>query len=202
MNNEGNKKKFAELLLGTGRAGAQAVLESLDRLGFFEAPASCIFHLNHEGGLLEHSLNVCEMGLMLREQMVLRTPALAERLPVESVVIAGLLHDVCKADRYKTKYRNVRDEATGKWERMSQYYADYSPFPVGHGEKSVIELLKWGFSLTEDEILAIRWHMSAWDLPFQSDESSKSLTAAKAQCPLLTIIQCADSLSAGILEEI
>lgn len=38
---------------------------------------------------------------MLREQMININPDLEERLPEDSVVIASLLHDVCKANIYK-----------------------------------------------------------------------------------------------------
>lgn len=78
---------------------------------------------------------------------------------------------------------------------------DYSEFPLGHGEKSVIRLLRLGLALTDDEIMAIRWHMSAWDLPFQSPEAHNNLGEAKERCPLLTIIQAADGLAYHALEE-
>lgn len=195
-----NKRKFTELLMSTGRVGVEKVINNLERLGFFEAPASTIYHLNVKGGLAEHSLNVCEMGQMLREQIVLRDPELAERLPVESVIVATLLHDVCKSEIYKEGFRNQKNEVTGQWERVPRYEVDYSFCPLGHGEKSVIRLLTWGFALTPDETLAIRWHMSAWDLAFQSPEEKGNLSAAKDKCPLLTILQCADGLASGILE--
>ena len=60
--------KFKEMLLSTKREGMEKVIEKLEELGFFKAPASTKFHLNYEGGLLEHSMNVCEMALELREK--------------------------------------------------------------------------------------------------------------------------------------
>lgn len=42
--------------------------------------------------------------------------------------------------------------------------------------------------------------MSSWDLPFQSQEMISSLNTAKNQCPLLSLIQAADGISANILE--
>ena len=67
---ETQKKEFCELLRSTQREGVDYVIEDLESLGFFEAPASTRFHLNHDGGLCEHSLNVCKVGLMLREEMI------------------------------------------------------------------------------------------------------------------------------------
>lgn len=62
--------KFKELLLSTNRKGMENVIERLEELGFFKAPASTKFHLNHEGGLLEHSMNVCDIALELRVLML------------------------------------------------------------------------------------------------------------------------------------
>ena len=59
------KKEFCELLRSTNREGVDYVIEDLESLGFFDAPASTKFHLNYDGGLCEHSLNVCKVGIML-----------------------------------------------------------------------------------------------------------------------------------------
>lgn len=193
------KSKFIEMLLSTKREGMQKVITRLEELGFFKAPASTKFHLSYEGGLLEHSINVCDMALELREIVIRRQERLRERLPKESVIIASLLHDVCKADIYKTAIKKQKN-ANGIWCDVLGYDVDYSNFPLGHGEKSVIWLLQNGLELTTDEIMAIRWHMTAWDLPFQSPEMKANLNAAKERCPLLALIQAADGLSANILE--
>ena len=55
---ENNKERFISLLKGTGRQGVDNVIDMLEKEGFFTAPASTKFHLNSEGGLLEHSLIV------------------------------------------------------------------------------------------------------------------------------------------------
>lgn len=193
------KKTFIELLLSTGREGIEQVIVELGKLGFFDAPASTKFHLNKVGGLLEHSMNVCTVALRLRDMMVEMNPELEQQLPRESVIIASLLHDACKSDIYRPKvsYRKTHD---GKWEQIPGYDADYSNMPLGHGEKSVIMLQMWGLKLTLDEILAIRWHMTAWELAFQSPEQKGYLNAARAKSPLCTIIQTADGLSSNILE--
>ena len=60
-----NKERFIELLRSTGRAGVDNVISNLNDLGFFEAPASTVFHLNTPGGLLQHSLNVYDEAVVL-----------------------------------------------------------------------------------------------------------------------------------------
>ncbi|WP_455998618.1 HD domain-containing protein [Phocaeicola barnesiae] len=194
-----NRSEFVELLYSTGREGMDEVIGQLEELGFFQAPASSKFHLNHEGGLLEHSLNVCKVGLMLREQMLTLKPDLEESLNKESVIIAALLHDICKADIYQKCIRKRKDRL-GQWVDYETYELDYSDFPLGHGEKSVIVLLRMGLDLSDDEIMAIRWHMSAWDLPFQSPDLKANFDTAKRLCPLCSLIQAADGLASNLLE--
>ncbi len=194
-----NKERFVELLKSTQREGVEYVIEDLESLGFFEAPASSTQHLNYDGGLVEHSLNVYDMAVMLREQIIARRPDLEKLLPTESIIIASLLHDVCKADIYRKVMRRRKD-AIGTYEEYQAYEVDYSNLPIGHGEKSVIMILRSGMYLEDDEVIAIRWHMSAWDLPFQSFELSKSLNVARDKSPLCSLIHTADTLAANLLE--
>ncbi len=192
------KDEFISILKATNRKGIDKVVDYLEKAGFFVAPASVNRHLSHDGGLLEHSLNVYRTAMALRRQMVELKPELEPRLPEESVAVATLLHDVCKSNIYRkiTKYR--KDEQ-GRWEQYDGYDTDYSRFPFGHGEKSVVMLLRLGLELTNDELLAIRWHMGAWDLSFQSYESKSNISVA-SDVPLVSIVQAADSLAAHLLE--
>jgi hypothetical protein len=144
-------------------------------------------------------MNVCDMALELRELIIRKKEGLRVSLPKESVIIAALLHDVCKADIYKPAVKRHKNEH-GIWCDVPGYDVDYSNFPVGHGEKSVIWLLQNGLKLTADEIMAIRWHMTAWDLAFQSPEMKGNLNAARERCPLMALIQAADGLAANLLE--
>ena len=196
---ENLKLQFQEKLLATKRDGVENVIKHLERLGFFTAPASTKFHLSVKGGLMEHSWNVCNTALMLREQMILMKPELADKLPEDSVVIASLLHDVCKSNIYKDAILNRKNDQ-GYWEKVPGYEVDYSSLPLGHGEKSVIMLLTLGLKLTKDEMLAIRWHMTAWELAFQSPEQKSNLQKAREIAPLCAIIQAADGLATALLE--
>ena len=125
---------------------------------------------------------------------------LEAKLPKESIIIAALLHDVCKSDIYKKTIKRQKN-ANGQWVDMEGYDVDYSNLPLGHGEKSVIIALQAGLSLTKEEILAIRWHMHAWELPFHSYEAKSCLNVAKENTPLVTLIQTADGLSSSLLEK-
>ena len=196
---ENLKQQFQERLLSTKREGMETVIKHLDRLGFFVAPASTKFHLNVKGGLMQHSWNVCNTALMLREQMIAMNPDHEGKLPEESVVLASLLHDVCKSNIYKEALLNRKNDQ-GYWEKVPGYEVDYTSLPLGHGEKSVIMLLTLGLKLTKDEMLAIRWHMTAWELAFQSPEQKANLQKAREIAPLCAIVQAADGLASALLE--
>lgn len=197
--NAANRNRFKTILKGTGRDGIGKVLEGLDELGFYEAPASTRFHGSYPGGLLQHSLNVYDEAMKIREAQISLVPEIEARLPEDSVAIAALLHDVCKAEVYKV-VEKFRKDSDGHWEKYKTYGVDYSDFPLGHGEKSVIRLLRWGLEMKEDEILAIRWHMSGFDLAFQSPEIRNSYSAATEKYPLFSILHAADGLASRILE--
>jgi len=194
-----NKDFFKQTLLATKRQGIENVLVQLESLGFFDAPASTVFHLNTEGGLLQHSVNVYREAVALREKQVELCPEMEQLLPADSIAIAALLHDVCKSEIYSKALKSRKTEA-GTWEKYWGYDVDYSSLPVGHGEKSVIRLLQWGLELTDDEICAIRWHMGPWDLPFQSTESKGNIAAANNKTPLVSLVTAADALAAYVLE--
>ena len=194
-----NKEEFLELLRSTKRDGIEDVITDLEELGFFTAPASAGHHLNVEGGLVLHSINTCKAALAIWEGMKPLEPSLATDVKRDSIIIASLLHDVCKSDIYKRSVKK-RKNALGQWEDCEGYKVSYKDFPMGHGEKSVILLLCSGLDLSDDEMLAIRWHMGAWGINMNSYEDERCYDTARALYPLVSIIQTADGLAAAILE--
>lgn len=193
------KAKFIEELKSTNREGVDKVIEGLEKLGFFDAPASSKHHLAEKGGLVRHSLNVYAQAMAIANAQIQMFPDIADKLPLDSISIVALLHDVCKAEIYKSEIKHRKDPVTGRWEDYMGYTADYSYCPMGHGEKSVIRLLRMGLNLTNDEILAIRWHMGGWDL-VDSFEAKGNFNAACEKCPLLSVLIAADELATRIME--
>lgn len=196
-----NKEEFIELLKSTGREGVDDLLKYLEegKNDFFRAPASTRFHLNEEGGLCQHSLNVCHAGLKLRELAIAERPDLVSDLSRESVIVVTLLHDINKSDIYKPTMKKVKG-AFGIWEEVPGYDVDYSNLPLGHGEKSAIMALLGGLEIYEEELIAIRWHMTAWDLAFQSPEAKNNINTARDNYPLVALLQLADGMAANIFE--
>ena len=193
------KNEFIELLRSCKRDGIDDVINDLEEWGFFEAPASAGHHLNVKGGLVMHSLNTCKAALKVWEGMKELEPTLEKETPRESVILASLLHDVCKTDIYKPTMKRKKN-AMGVWEDVPGYNVSYKNFPMGHGEKSVILLLCSGLDLYDDEMLAIRWHMGAFGLNMSSYEDERCYDTSRKLYPLVSIIQVADSLAASILE--
>ena len=172
------------------REGADKLLDFLlNGSDFFTAPASTRYHGAHEGGLVEHSLNVYDC----LADMVAR---LKERYGIEytdeSIAIAGLLHDICKVNFYKTSYRNVKDE-TGRWQSVP-YYTIEDTLPYGHGEKSAYIVSAY-MRLTRDEAFAIRYHMG-----FSGTEDPGNVGRALEMFPLAYATCCADMEAAFLLE--
>lgn len=193
-----DKERFVSILRATNRAGIANVIAGLEELGFFMAPASTRFHGSFPGGLMLHSLNVYDQAVILRDAELKVRPDLANALTDDTIAIAALLHDVCKAEVYK-EVEKFRKDKDNQWEKYKTYTVDYSFMPLGHGEKSVIRLLRWGLEMTDAEVLAIRWHMQAFDLS-DSPESRASYSQASMSCPLLAILIAADGLASRLME--
>ena len=131
---------FESLLMSTGRAGMDKVIEYLRKTDFYSAPASAKYHSNYETGLLDHSLMVYNLAEAFFEKMKMIDPELAVSIPEESIIISALLHDVCKICFYRKTIKWKKNEHND-WMQYDGYESEDS-FPIGHGEKSVIMLLK------------------------------------------------------------
>lgn len=199
MDRKEMKEDFLNLLRSTEREGVEDLIEALEEMGFFTAPASANHHLNVEGGLLEHSLNTCKAALAIYEGLKPLDPSMEKEVRRDSIILSSLLHDVCKSDIYKRSVKK-RKNNVGQWEDVEGYNVSYKNFPMGHGEKSVILLLCNGLSLYDDEMLAIRWHMGAWGINMNSFEDQRCYDTSRKLYPLVSIIQAADGLAASILE--
>lgn len=192
MENLDLKKRFISICqTEIRRGGIDSLLQWLENSDFYVAPASTRFHGNYKGGLLEHSLNVYEA---LKKLVELHPE---QQISDESIAIAALFHDLCKVNYYMVSSRNVKDEKTGLWHKEPFYKAD-DQYPVGHGEKSVIILMKH-MSLTDDEIYAIRWHMGGFDSAVKGGDFGSS--KAYEICPLAVLLHLADMTASYLMEE-
>jgi len=186
------KAKILSLLETVNRHGMENVIAYLNESDFFTAPASTKYHCNYTGGLAEHSLNVYE----LLDEKVKRFKL---DVPDQSIIICALLHDVCKIDFYKEGQVWYKDDGLGPWKNKQGWKVEDS-FPTGHGEKSVFILQRF-MQLTDEEVLAIRWHMGMCDPGTHFNYPSGMAYQTASKHKLVTLLQTADYEASYVVEK-
>ncbi len=181
-----NRDNFLDILTYTVPDIPGTFLTFLEKSDFFTAPASTQYHEAYEGGLAKHSLKVYENLAQLNYLHFLG-------FPDDAIAKVALLHDICKISFYTKKLKNVKLE-DGRWVR-TEAWSIKDGLPLGHGEKSLAVLLQQQVVLTEEEQLAIRWHMGRWDDAANGYGGLQSLNAAMNKTKLVTALQIADVMS-------
>jgi len=153
------------------------------------APASTRFHLCRENGLLEHSVNVAEIMIELKNTLY---PIIDD----ESCIMVALLHDLGKAGM-PGRPLYLKNKPT-----ENQRRAGYGPsYPYSYNNdltylsvplRSLYLALPY-ISLSEEETQAIAYH----DGQYVEDNRS----AAKNECPLTLLLQYADNWCGFVVEE-
>jgi len=149
------------------------------------SPASTKYHLNKEGGLLEHSVGVTETLLKIRE-------TLASQISEESCVIVGLLHDVGKIGM-PGKPRYLKND--NQWEiekRGITYKINPDEVYMGLAARSLYLIAKY-IPLSDSEAQAILYHDG------QYVEGNKEV--AHHEMPLTLLAHFADMWTATVYEE-
>ncbi len=149
------------------------------------SPASTRFHLNKEGGLLEHSVGVTETLLKLKETLALQ-------LSEESCVIVGLFHDVGKIGM-PGKPRYIKNNS--EWEiknRNMTYKINPDEVYMNLAVRSLYLVSKY-IPLSDSEAQAILYHDG------QYIDANKEV--AHHEMPLTLLLQFADSWTAHVYEE-
>jgi len=182
-----NRVDFLEILRNTTKISKiSPIMDFLDDSDFWEAPASTRYHEAYEGGLVEHSLKVYELLTTLNYNHFMG-------FSDESIAKTALFHDLCKVNFYRKTRKNKKME-DGRWINVSAYEVN-DELPLGHGEKSLFLLVQHGVELTEEEALAIRWHMGAWDQSTRDFGASQALTGAMNKHKLVTALHIADMMA-------
>ena len=199
-----NKQRFIDLCNEhIHREGLDKVLAYLEKSDFYTAPSSTRFHLNEDGGLCLHSLNVFEAACKIYNEMakpaiVNGTSPFTEEVSMESIAIATLFHDLCKIKLYHKTERWKKDDKN-RWVSYPGYEVK-DDFPLGHGEKSCL-MLSWYMRLKPEEMLAIRWHMGMFDMGESGTPLRMSFFSATDKSPLVSIVHAADFLTSNLWEK-
>ena len=185
------KEQYIDLLRSTERDGIENLISWLENeTDFFTAPASTKTHGSYEGGLLIHSLSVYRVFSNF-----------AKNLPnprKDSLIIAALLHDLCKVNFYTKEIRNRKIPGERRWEEVEVYAID-DTLPLGHGEKSVYMAMKY-IQLTDEEAMAIRWHMGGYDDAARSYVSGMAQANAFTKYPFAAALSIADMYDTYIID--
>ena len=185
------------------REGMDRLMDYLNKTDFYTAPSSGSYHLNEDGGLCKHSLNVFETAVKIYDTVVLPqiqagNSPFTEELSKESIAISTLFHDLCKTKFYKKTEKWKKDEQN-RWVTYPGYEI-VDEFPFGHGEKSCL-IINWFVHLKQEELLAIRWHMGMFEMTEQGSGTRCAYRAAMEKSPLVSLLQVADMLSANCFEK-
>ncbi len=179
------KEEYIELLRSTEREGMEELIAYLqEKTDFFTAPASTKWHGAEYGGLLRHSLEVYKLLVNFSKPL--------KEVSAASLIICGLLHDICKTNMYVVRTRNVKVD--GAW-REEEFFTIEDSFPMGHGEKSVYLCMQF-IQLTQEEALAIRWHMGGYDDAAKSYIGGITQSKAYEMAPLCAALNIADCYAA------
>ena len=134
---------------------SQEMIDWLVTNKFFDAPASRKYHGAHKGGLYDHSKTVASrlMELTTLNNLCWIRP--------ESPFIVGMFHDLCKIDQYLAKWDTSVEVSDNGDITLVDYNWNNNQLLKGHGDKSIM-LLSQFMTLTEEEVLCIRYHMGAF----------------------------------------
>ncbi len=179
------------------------LVDFIRKSDFYTAPASSKYHNCHEGGLVEHSLNVYKCLVDKKSSDIWKEQF--KDIKDESLIVIALLHDLCKTFTYEVEFKNkkvyseqgTKSDSKGRfdWETVVGYTIN-DKYPYGHGEKSVM-MVEQFIKLTPLERYAIRWHMGFTE----PKESWNTLSAAIRKYPIILALHEADLEATYILEK-
>lgn len=188
MSNE-LKQGIEELLLSTKREGMPELLEYLDEIGFYTAPASSQFHGAYPGALAEHSKNVYVAAL----ELYMSWCQFDKDMPdlVDSIKICAILHDVGKCGQFGQPLYVPNVLKGGEISTAKPFEINKELMTLPHEIVSCIEVTKF-IDLTPDEQRAIAWHNGLYGA-FKYDIQGK-------ETMLYMIIHFADMWASRVIE--
>ena len=155
------KEKIIETLRNTKRENIETVISYMENNKFFEV--GCHRHHKYQGGLADHAWQTYQLAKQLETENK-RVHPNVPLLDPNSLAISALLHDFCDCHGMHHIHN--------------------------HGYRSAQMLKEIGFHLSQDEFLAIRFHMSL------KDKKDHPLYEDAYHCHLRFIVHRADGKSA------
>ena len=168
-----NKNLTLNLLSLVSRPGITDLTEYLETSSFFDSPASTKYHNNFPGGLCLHSLIVTRMFSKRNEK-------LENSLPLDSVILCGILHDLCKVGYYHQEGEVWKSDKTHPANQL-------------HGCLSV-QIAEQYIKLTPEEEAVIKFHMGLFSVyGYVKEYSAEELHEAISMYPSVQIFAACDN---------
>ena len=181
-----NIERFESLLRETKKDNIDELINYYRESDFYTAWASSTYHLNEKGGLLQHSLNVCDYALKLWESF----RSTSSR---ESVIFCALTHDTGKSGLKGDEYYVPNTLKSGKLSGSKPIKINPNLRIKNHAWRSVLQLSKY-VDMTEEEKVCIINH----DGFYQSENRQAMLDIFE----LLYIVHNADLYVARFMEPV
>ena len=165
---EGNKDLALFILQVVNRPGIESLIDYLIESDYFIAPASSRYHNCFPGGLCLHSLNLVHAFNDANKK-------LSDPVPKDSVVICGLLHDLCKVNAYieiDNGYKSVKGLK-------------------GHATVSISRITEH-IQLTKPEDDIIRFHMGLFGIFTYKEHYALAMHKAIMRTPQVQIFAALD----------
>ena len=167
------EQEIVNLLKSTGRENIDVLIDWMRKNNFFSAPASVVHHNNVKGGLARHSLDVFHEAVKLNK---------TAKLPLNSIILCSLLHDICKSDQYG-------------FDEQCKPISYKEKLKKGHGRRSLFIVTRGcKVPLNYYEELAIWWHMGPYEPNIDKHQAEYILSNHEELCKLIRI---ADSNAAA-----
>lgn len=165
-----NKDLSLSFLRSVKRHGIESLIDYLLQSDYFTAPASTAFHNSFPGGLCFHSLNLVYMFLEANA-------AFSNPIPRDSVIICGLLHDLCKVGVYQ-KTSNGYQSVKGQ---------------KGHAALSIARIQEY-IELTQQEDDIIRYHMGLFGIFTYKEHDTLAIHKAIMRTPQVQVFAALDMI--------
>ena len=145
-----NEIRFMELLTKLN-IDLTETTKLLDKVDYFNKPASTQYSGAYPGGLCEYALRFAhELGILCNAYF-------PGRYSEEDVIKVALFKDIYKATMYDPNYRNVKNDDTGNWDQVLSYRTKEGVNREVFGDLALSSYfqIKNFISLTDEQSLAI-----------------------------------------------
>lgn len=209
------RQEFIDTLKSVKREDCdiQGLIDYLDELGFFKAPASIKYHCSFPGGLCLHSLNVYHALRDIVDRFESDTS-----YSEDTLIIVGLLHDVIRANLFEEYTKNEKvysdygkksekyfDPLTQKevtkffdWQTTTSYKTKDAEDRMTFGSRGFASyyIISQFLTLSNEEVVTLVNQYSAFD-----NSNSEDISSILSKYNLSVYLHVADTIATYCIEK-